>query len=190
MVWAPSAVWDEPTSQYYVFWASRFFNTSDPGHTGKPSLNRIRYATTKDFTTFSRAKDYIALPDIPLIDQEFQYLGTPGHYARFVKHEGNQRVYQEITTGGLFGKWTRIPGYVTEDRPFEGPASFADNVTPGLYHLLLDDYKQYVPYQTSSIRTTGWKRSNFTNFPRGLKHGSVTPLLRAEYDAIAKRYLA
>lgn len=189
MVWAPSAVWDDEASQFHVFWSSRFYESDDTGHTGNATLDRIRYTTTKDFTTFTSAQDYI-ISDIPLIDQEFQYLGEPGRYARFLKDENLNQVYQETTTEGLFGSWNRIPGYVVNEAPREGPASFADNVTPGLYHLLLDDYTKYVPFQTSNILSPEWVRSNYTKFPAVLKHGSVTPLTRAEYDSVAAKYPA
>ncbi|KAM0563583.1 hypothetical protein ACHAPJ_001307 [Fusarium lateritium] len=188
MTWAPSAVWDDATKQYYVFWASRHYAASDPGHTGTANLDRIRYVTTKDFVTFSAPKDYLALKDTPLIDQEFQYLGQPGHFVRFLKNETVNQVYQETTTNGLFGTWKRIPGYVRPESPLEGPASFADIKTPGLYHLLLDDYTQYVPFQTSNILSPKWEKSNLPNFPKGLKHGSVTPLTRKEYDAVAAKF--
>ncbi|KAL7621600.1 hypothetical protein AAE478_008925 [Parahypoxylon ruwenzoriense] len=188
MVWAPSAVWDDETSQYYVFWASRLYDSSDTEHTGTATLDRIRYATTKDFATFSAPKDYLASSGMPLIDQEFQYLGTPGAFARFLKDENVGRVYQEITSDGLFGTWTRLDGYVHNDGQREGAASFADNETPGLYHLFLDDYTQYIPYQTSDIYSQSWTASSRTGFPSGLKHGSVTPLTQKEYDALAAAY--
>ncbi|THW62303.1 family 43 glycoside hydrolase [Aureobasidium pullulans] len=191
MTWAPSAVWDDATSQFYVFWSSRLYADSDPKHTGVASLDRIRYTTTKDFVTFAPAKDYLALANTPLIDQEFQYLGKTDNFARFLKNETVNQVYVETTTGGLFGKWTRTPGYVRPESPREGPASFVDNVTPGLYHLLLDDYTQYVPYQSTDPAKSGaWTASNYPNFPKGLKHGSVTPLTQKEYNAVAAKYPA
>ncbi|KAF2422616.1 family 43 glycoside hydrolase [Tothia fuscella] len=186
MVWAPSAVWDEATSQFHVFWSSRFYSKDDSGHTGTASIDKIRYATTRDFTSFSPAKDYIKA-DLPLIDQEFQYLGKPGNYVRFLKNEKNNQVYSEITSSGIFGTWTRLPGYVVNESPREGPASFADNNTPGMYHLLLDDYKRYVPFQTSNINSGGWQKSNYPRLPP-LKHGSVTPVTKTEYDALLAKY--
>ncbi|KAI5867882.1 glycoside hydrolase family 43 protein [Durotheca rogersii] len=188
MVWAPSAVWDDQELLYYVFWASRHYDPSDTEHTGTASLDRIRYATTRDFATFSEPKDYLAPPGIPLIDQEFQYLGKPGAFARFFKDETVGRVYQEVTSDGLFGTWTRLEGYVHSDGQREGAASFADNLTPGLYHLLLDDYTQYIPYETTDIYSQSWKGSNRTGFPSGLKHGSVTPVTQKEYDALIAAY--
>lgn len=188
MVWAPSAVWDAATSQFYIFWASRLFSANDPNHTGAATLNRIRYSTTKDFKTFAPAKDYIAFQNTGVIDQEFQYLGKPNHWARFVKNETLLQVYEETSTNGLFGPWTRLPGYVSPRTPLEGPASFRDNLNLNLYHLLLDDYTQYVPFQSSAITTGKWTESSLTGFPKGLKHGVVTPLKKAEYDRVAAKW--
>ncbi|KAK9799098.1 putative Family 43 glycoside hydrolase [Seiridium cardinale] len=186
--WAPSAVWDDATSQYYVFWSSRHYSSSDTDHTGTATLDKIRYATTQDFETFSAPADYVALSDTPLIDQEFQYLGTAGSYARFLKNETTLQVYEELSTDGLFGTWTRVSGYVTTDSPREGPASFQDNTTPDLYHLWLDNYTEYVPYESTSITTGAWAAESVSGFPTGLKHGSVTPLTQTEYDTIAAKY--
>jgi len=191
MVWAPSAVWDDEASVFHVFWSSRFYDRQDGGHTGKATPDRIRVASTKDFSSFTPARDYIR-SDVPLIDQEFQYLGKPKHYARFVKNEKENRVYVEISNDGIFGKWTRVGNYITNDSPREGPASFADNNNPGLYHVLLDDYAKsphYVPYETNNINGVGsFKKSNYQKFPSGLRHGSVTPVTQVEYDALSKRY--
>ncbi|CBX97416.1 similar to endo-1,4-beta-xylanase [Plenodomus lingam JN3] len=184
MVWAPSAVYDSASSQFYVFWASRLYSSNDPGHTGVAGPDRIRYATTKDFATFSAPRDYYAPSGTPVIDQEFQYLGTPGHYARFIKNETVNQVWQETTTGGLFGSWKRVPGYVREGSPWEGAASFADNLVKGKYHLLLDNYVQYLPYETTNIQSPSWGASNTDGWPAGLKHGCVTPLTKAEYDRV------
>ncbi|ROV88546.1 hypothetical protein VMCG_10391 [Cytospora schulzeri] len=193
MVWAPSAVYIPEESLYYVFWSARQYASSDTNHTGTAAtLDQIRYATTTDFVTFTAPADYVALSDTPLIDQDFQYLGTTGSYARFLKNETVNQVYEETTAGGLFGTWTRVGGeghYVSDQSPLEGPAAFADNVTPGLYHLLLDDYTQYVPFQSSDIEAGGWVESDASGFPTGLKHGSVTPLTQEEYDAVAAAYL-
>ncbi|KAF5716836.1 glycoside hydrolase family 43 [Fusarium mundagurra] len=188
MTWAPSAVWDDVTSQYYVFWASRHYAFNDPGHVGFAGLDKIRYATTKDFVTFSAPKDYYA-PGIPVIDQEFQYLGTPGHFVRYIKDERTNQVFQERTAGGLFGTWTRNPGFVRNESPREGPLSFRDNNNPDLYHLWMDDYVQSLPFQTTNILKPGiFAQSNAAGFPHGLKHGVVTPLTQAEYKRLQAKY--
>lgn len=189
MAWAPSAVWDDAEGQYYVFWASCHYDASDTGHNGTGTLNRIRYATTQDFVTFSEPSDYVSDPTTGLIDQEFQYLGTPGSYVRFLKNETLLQVYQETTTDGIFGSWTRTPGYVTEGSPYEGPASFVDINDSDVYYLLLDNYEEYVPFTTSSILGGAWEAAGLPNFPTGLKHGSVLPVTQTEYDLIVEKYL-
>lgn len=188
MVWAPSAVYNEASGLWDVFWASRLYASSDPAHTGLASQDRIRHATTTDFKTFTAASDYIAFENTGVIDQEFQYLGTPGHYVRFVKNETLNQMYQESTTGGLFGAWTRVPGYVRPESPTEGAAAFKDNLLPDRYYLLLDNYTEYLAFQTDNILGGKWTAANLPGFPRGLKHGVVTPLKQAEYDAIAARW--
>jgi hypothetical protein len=187
MVWAPSAVWDDKTQQFYVFWASRFYSAADTAHNGAAGLDRIRYTTTKNFKTFTPPADYIA-DGTPVIDQEFQYLGQPGHFTRFIKNETVNQVYQENTTGGLFGSWKRVPGYVTAGSPWEGTASYADNMVAGKYHIFLDNYTEYVPFESADLKT--WKASSRDGFPSGLKHGSVTPITQTELNAIRARYPA
>ncbi|KAF4960024.1 hypothetical protein FGADI_1298 [Fusarium gaditjirri] len=126
--------------------------------------------------------------DTGLIDQEFLYLGKPGHFACFLKNDTINKVYQKTTTTGRFGTWTRVPGYVRPESPLEGPCAFADLRTAGLYHLLLDDYTQYIPSQNSNILSPNWEKSDFPNFPKGLTHGSVTPLTKKEYDAVVAKF--
>lgn len=190
MLWAPSAVWDSDTSQYHVFWSTQLYSPSDPSHTGTATLKRIRYATTRDFAAFSPPKDYLAPPRSAIIDQEFLYLGKPGHFARFYKNEtAGSRVVIETTTNGLFGSWKTIGNVRTEGRR-EGPAAWADNTVPGRYYLLLDDYTQYLPFQTNDVGTVPWGVPRWPDFPKGLKHGSVTPLTSGEYEAIRLRYPA
>lgn len=189
MVWAPSALYDAASQQYYVFWSSRFYSTSDPSHQGTAGPDIIRYCTTRDFTTFSAPADYISIPGTSVIDQEFQALPTANSFSRFIKNETIGKVYQEVTSEGLFGTWTRVggdEGYVVQDTR-EGPASFRDNLDENTYHLWLDNYAgngNYVPYQTSNIEQGGYTQSDAPNFPQGLRHGSVTPVTQAQYNAL------
>ncbi|KAF3036033.1 hypothetical protein E8E12_002576 [Didymella heteroderae] len=185
MVWAPSAVWDHELQKFYVFWASRFYEAVDTAHNGVAGLDRIRYTVTEDFKTFAPPADYIA-DGTPVIDQEFQYLGQPGYFSRFIKNETVNQVYQEKTTGGLFGSWERVPGYVTAGSPWEGTASYADNIVAGKYHMFLDNYVEYVPFESTDLKT--WTESSRDGFPVGLKHGSVMQVSQAELDAIKAKY--
>ncbi|KAL4735950.1 glycosyl hydrolase [Aspergillus similis] len=196
MAWAPSVIYNTTESQYYLFWASRLYSEDDTNHTGTATLDRIRYATTPDFSTgsFSEPADYVALDaeNIPLIDQEFLYLGDEGRYARFLKDENVLHVYQETTTGGLFGEWTRTQpegGYIRTS-VYEGPAAFPDVTVEGRYYLLMDNYEEYVPFVTEDVLSGEWEELGFneTGLPRGLKHGNVFLLTESEYQAVVARY--
>lgn len=188
MAWAPSVVWNDEEQQYYVFWSSRLYDPADTVHTGTSTSGFIRYTTTTDFMTFATPSSYTSSTSVDLIDQEFQYLGTPGRYARFLKDEIKDKVYQETTTDGLFGTWTRNEVWVVDEGPYEGAAAFADILNPDVYYLLLDNYKQYVPFTTSDILSNAWEPADASSFPTGVKHGSVFQVTQDEYDAIAAAY--
>jgi hypothetical protein len=185
MAWAPSIVYDATTELYNIFWSSRQYAEDDVAHSGPPvTLDRIRYATTKDFVTFSPPQDYHSEPDTGLIDQEFQHLGGDS-WVRNFKNETNSFCYQEISENGLFGDFVRTPGYAETGYAHEAAAMFADNTNAGRYFLLLDDFVQYYAYTTDDIQNGGWTRAEQSEFPVGAKHGVVTPLTQSEYDALA-----
>jgi len=190
MVWAPSATWDGAKGEYLVHWASKFYPTSDPNHTGSPSAIRIRYAYTKDFRTFSAPQDYINRSPTSTIDLEFLPLGN-NSYARFMKDESAKTVYTEISTTGLFGTWTRPAGSnAVIASGVEGPAVYWDNQVAGKAHLLLDFYGSdgYRPYEASDVKTGKWSASDRGAWPKNLRHGSVLPVTAGQVDALRKRW--
>ncbi len=82
--WAPEAYWDDETEQYVVFWASK---VSDDNY----AKQRVYYATTRDFHTFSEAKVWIEEKG-SVIDTTVIKVGD--YYYRYTKNEdGNTNVY-------------------------------------------------------------------------------------------------
>ena len=80
--WAPEAYWDDDTEQYVVFWASK----SKTG--GK---QRLYYATTRDFYTFSNAQVWFE-EDGSVIDTTV--IKVDDWYYRYTKNEdGNTNTY-------------------------------------------------------------------------------------------------
>ncbi|KAF2021169.1 glycoside hydrolase family 43 protein [Aaosphaeria arxii CBS 175.79] len=190
MVWAPDAIWDAEKGQYLVHWASKFYATSDPQHTGSPSATRIRYAYTSDFKTFSAPQDYINKSPTNIIDLNILPLGDKT-YARFMKDETAKTVFTEISTTGLFGSWARPGGSnAIIASGVEGPAAYWDNQVQGKAHLLLDFYGSdgYRPYETSDVKGGKWTASDRTNFPKNLRHGSVLPVNATIASALAARW--
>ncbi|CAG5159522.1 uncharacterized protein ALTATR162_LOCUS5619 [Alternaria atra] len=190
MVWAPSAIWDQAKGQYFVHWASKFYPTSDPQHTGAPSSIRIRYAYTKDFKTFSAPQDYINRSPTNIIDQEFLALGNNA-YARFLKDESAKTVFTEISTNGLFGTWSRPAGAnAIIASGVEGPAPYWDNQVAGKAHLLLDFYGAdgYRPYESTDVRGGKWTASDRSAWPQNLRHGSVLGVNATQVQALQKKW--
>ncbi|KAK4149679.1 glycoside hydrolase [Chaetomidium leptoderma] len=194
MVWAPEAIWDPAKGQYLVHWASKFYPTSDPRHTGSPSNIRIRYAYTSDFKTFSAPQTLIDKNPTNIIDLSILPLnGTNSNsFLRFMKDETQKTVFVEVSDTGLFGKWTRAGGDAAVIQSgVEGPAAYWDNTVPGKVHLLLDFYGAdgYRPYESSDPGSnSGWAASNRGGFPANLRHGSVLPVDGRAYEALRSRW--
>ncbi|KAF2646834.1 hypothetical protein P280DRAFT_486382 [Massarina eburnea CBS 473.64] len=192
MVWAPAAIWDDSKGQYLVHWASKFYTASDSGHTGSPSATRIRYAYTKDFKTFTAPADYINKSPTNVIDLDILSLGSNA-YARFLKDETAKTVFTEVSTGGLFGTWTRPAGATaTIASGVEGPAVYWDNEVSGKAHLLLDFYGSdgYRPYESTDVKGGKWSASSTAAWPKNLRHGSVLPVTGAQSSAVAAKWPA
>lgn len=190
MVWAPSAIWDDAKGQYFVHWASKFYPTSDPNHTGSPSAIRIRYAYTSDFKTFSAPQDYINRSPTNIIDLEFLPLGNNA-YARFMKDESAKTVFTEISTNGIFGSWTRPAGTnAVIASGVEGPAVYWDNAVAGKAHLLLDFYGAdgYRPYEATDVKSGRWSASDRASWPKNLRHGSVLPINAAQVEGLRSKW--
>ncbi|KAL2162080.1 hypothetical protein VTH06DRAFT_7865 [Thermothelomyces fergusii] len=194
MVWAPEAIWDPARGQYLVHWASKFYSTSDPGHTGSPSNIRIRYAYTSDFKTFTSPQTLIDKNPTNIIDLTILPInGTNSNsFLRFMKDETRKTVFVEVSNNGLFGTWTRPGGdSAIIQQGVEGPAAYWDNTIPGKAHLLLDFYGEdgYRPFEsTNPGSNSGWWGSDRSSFPRNLRHGSVLPVDQAAYNALNARW--
>ena len=188
MVWAPSAIYDSITDQYYVFWGSNLFAESDTNHANGPVTKTvIRYATTKDFKTFSSPQTWINGGDQARLDQEIQSLGGSS-YARFTTasggSDGSHGVIEEISNDGILGTWNRVGNYVNTQSPREGPTSFQDNQDASKYHLWLDapPDEGYETYYTNAIQDGNYPEETVSGFPYGLRQGSVLPITQSEYE--------
>lgn len=150
----------------------------------------IRYAYTSDFKTFSSPQTYIDHSPASTIDLTILPLGG-SNYARFMKNETATNVFTEVTTGGLFGTWTRVPtstSIITSS--VEGPAAYLDNQISGKAHLLLDFFNSdgYHPYESTNVQGGVWTASSRTNFSTGLRHGSVLPINQTIYNALSAKW--
>ncbi|PJI95036.1 Ig-like domain repeat protein [Luteimicrobium subarcticum] len=122
--WAPEAYYDEDLGSYVVYWASNIYDTTDTtGRTYTSTYNRMMYATTRDFVTFSEPKPWIDVKrgtGLGMIDATVIKDGD--EYYRFVKDEQYMIPREEkstdllATVSGSLPTTTSTPGWqlVTE----------------------------------------------------------------------------
>ncbi|HUQ61961.1 family 43 glycosylhydrolase [Lentzea sp.] len=190
--WAPEAFWDAQRGNYVVYWASKLYAENDPGHTGS-SYNRMMYATTRDFVTFSPAKVWID-PGYSVIDSTvIEHNGT---YYRYTKDERNNSSSSPCSKYITAEKSTDLldPGYdfvaecigkATSTSPGlsagEGPTGFKSN-TENRWYLFIDEYggRGYVPFETTDLASGKWTMSTGARLPASPRHGTVLPVTQAE----------
>ncbi len=169
--WAPEAYYDESLGEYVVFWASQLYPENDPNHTTN-SYNRMLYATTRDFVTFSDTK--IWQDGASRIDSTV--IKANGVYQRFTKDEGAgttgcSDIIQEsspVLTDTL-DKWTLVSSCIGRNAgtgAVEGPSIFKANpgdVNGDKYYLFVDEYggrgTSRWPPPTSPTRTGRCRRT-------------------------------
>ncbi|MGO1279991.1 MAG: immunoglobulin-like domain-containing protein, partial [Cellulosimicrobium funkei] len=198
--WAPEAYYDETIGAYVVFWASKLYAEDDPGHTGN-TYNRMMYATTRDFVTFSEAQVWVD-PGYSVIDSTVTQ--HDGQYYRFTKDERNNTSstpcskfilaekaaelrstdYDFITD--CIGKANSLGGGINQG---EGPTIFKSN-TEEKWYLFIDEFggRGYVPFESTSLDAAEWTMSTDYEMPSRPRHGTVLPVTQAEYDRLLRTY--
>lgn len=109
--WAPEAYWDDEIQRYVVYWASNLYPTTDASTRTAVTYNRMMYATTDDFVTFSepqiwsdvRRGNGLGLIDSTVVEQD-------GVYQRFTKDEASMTIRQEKSTDLLATISGSLPG--------------------------------------------------------------------------------
>jgi hypothetical protein len=197
--WAPEAYWDAEQQSYIVFWASQLYAESDPNHTGS-SYNRMLYATTRDFVTFSEPKIWQDRGQSRIDSTVIRENGT---YYRFTKDEGGggtgcsdiiQEKSTNLTAVDLPGNpsWAMVDSCIGRDAgtsAVEGPTVFKANpgdTSGSNYYLFVDEYggRGYIPLGTSDIANPDWKVPATYRLPASPRHGTVIPVTKSELDAL------
>ncbi|MEV6543049.1 family 43 glycosylhydrolase [Streptomyces sp. NPDC051665] len=195
--WAPEAYWDDSLGEYVVFWASKLYADDDPDHTGS-TYNRMMYATTKDFRTFSDPKVWDD-PGYSVIDSTVvKYKDTYYRYTKDERDPSSSSPCSKFITGEKSTSLTS-PSYdfVSEcigsgaiERG-EGPTVFKSN-TEKKWYLFVDEYglRGYVPFETTDLDSGKWTPSTDYQLPASPRHGTVLPVTQAEYDRLLAAYPA
>lgn len=109
--WAPEAYWDEDLDTFVVFWASNLYPTTNAADRTAVTYNRMMYATTDDFITFSEPKiwsDVQRGTGRGLIDSTVAKVGDV--FYRFTKDEASMTIREEKSTNLLATITGTLPG--------------------------------------------------------------------------------
>ncbi|CAL9431471.1 hypothetical protein SUDANB6_02056 [Streptomyces sp. enrichment culture] len=193
--WAPEAYWDDELDAYVVFWASKLYADDDPDHTGS-TYNRMLYATTEDFRTFSEPKVWHD-PGHSVIDSTVIRHGDT--YYRYTKDErdpSSGSPCSKFVTGEKSTSLTDTSYDFVADcigrgamERGEGPTVFKSN-TEEKWYLFIDEYggRGYLPFETTDLASGEWTPSTDYQLPASPRHGTVIPVTQAEYDRLLAAY--
>ena len=214
--WAPEAFYDEDLGAYVVYWASNLYpTTSTAGRDYRTSYNRMMYATTRDFVTFSEPQPWIDVKrgtGLGMIDATVVKDGDT--YYRFVKDEASMTVRQERSTDllatvtGALPTTTSSPGWqlvrerIGQGQPNpwggtftqgEGPTVFKANDDEDRWYLFIDQPsyhggKGYLAFTTTDIASGTWTSVPSAQLPTSPRHGTVLPITQAELDTVLEAY--
>ncbi|MFI1505481.1 family 43 glycosylhydrolase [Streptomyces sp. NPDC020597] len=191
--WAPEAYYDAKLGQYVVFWASKLYD--NPSHSGD-TYNRMMYATTRDFYTFSEPKVWIDRGYSVIDSTVIQHDGT---YFRLSKDERNNSsstpnskfVFEEKSDSLLNLSWTAVAEGIGKGamNAAEGPLVFKSN-TEEKWYAFLDEFggRGYIPFETKDLAKGDWTPSTGYDLPSKPRHGTVLPVTQAEYDRLLRAY--
>jgi large repetitive protein len=193
--WAPEAFWDRSIGAYVVYWASKVYAATDTTHSGS-THNKMMYATTRDFWTFSEPKIWKD-PGFSVIDSTVAE--QDGTYYRFTKDERNNSsaspcskfIIEEKSTSLLNTNWDFVSECIGSPAltAGEGPTVFKANDTDKWY-LFIDEFggRGYVPFSSTSIGSGKWTMEPSYSLPASPRHGTVMGVTQAEYQRLLKAY--
>ncbi|KFG01552.1 1,4-beta-xylanase [Streptomyces scabiei] len=193
--WAPEAYWDDSLGEFVVFWASKLYADDDPDHTGS-TYNKMLYATTKDFRTFSEPKVWND-PGYSVIDSTVvKHDGTYYRYTKDERDPTSSSPCAKFITGEKSTSLTSTTydfvadciGNGAMDRG-EGPTVFKSN-TEEKWYLFIDEYggRGYLPFETTDLDSGKWTPSTDYQLPASPRHGTVIPVTQREYDRLLAAY--
>lgn len=209
--WAPEAYWDEANGEYVVYWASALYPEDLPVEDREitDSYQRMMFATTRDFVTFSEPQVWIDERQGPgrgMIDSTVAE--EDGVFYRLTKDESDFTVRQESSTeltrtqGVTEGDgWDMVRERIGVGQPNpwggtftqgEGPTMFRSN-TDDTWYLLIDQPSYhggqgYMLFETDDLASADWTSVVDAELPASPRHGTVLPVTASEYAALLQAY--
>ncbi len=211
-LWAPEAYWDDANGEYVVYWASALYpeDVAPADRRIADSYQRMMYATTRDFVTFSEPQVWIDEhrgPGRGMIDSTVAQTDD-GVYHRLTKDEADMTVRQEASTdlrrtqGVTAGDgWDLVAARVGVGEPNPWGGTFTSGEGPTVFPSLTDDRwymmidqpsyhggQGYMLFETADLASGGWKANLDAELPRSPRHGTVIPVTATEHAALLEAY--
>lgn len=191
--WAPEATYDPKTGEYVVYWASRTPK--------KDEKQRLYYAKTRDFYTFTEPQLYIEKDESSIDTTMIEYNGT---YYRYTKNEGSNTNEVGAETKTIFieksdsvlGTFEPIRSEsLNENQWVEGPTIFKlnnDDAEQDTWCLLVDDFggRGYYPLLTTDLESGEFTSPEDSTYqmPSRARHGTPIRITSEEYAAVMAAY--
>lgn len=193
--WAPEATYDVETGEYVVYWASK---VGTDGY----AKQRLYYAKTRDFYTFTEPKVFI---DTQQSSIDTTILYEDGVYYRYTKNEGgrtnefgapSKTIYAQKSDQLLGGTWTNITTQsLKNEGGVEGPTIFKlnedDQTDTQKYCLLVDNFGKigYYPLVTDDLSDGEFSSpSTLYKMPSRARHGTPIRITAEEYARVMQQY--
>jgi len=187
-LWAPEAIYDHNTGDYFVFWAT---------YTNARYQNDMYYARTRDFRTFTKPELWMA-EEHGIIDTSV--IEVDGVYYRASRDDSvGIRIDSSESLTGVWTTLGSLQGIFEDSWDFgavEGPQWFLYNESDWLdgrptWGLIVDQYQKgegYRAFRTTDISDmslNSWSLGEDIDFGELKKrHGSVLPITMEEYERL------
>ncbi|MFM9599115.1 family 43 glycosylhydrolase [Streptomyces turgidiscabies] len=191
--WAPEAFYDAELGSYVVFWASKLYDNAD--HSGD-TYNRMMYATTRDFRTFSAPKvwidrGYSVIDSTMIKDKDTYYRLSKDERNNSSSTPNSKFIFEEKSDSILNPSYTAVAEGIGKGamNAAEGPLVFKSN-TDEKWYAFLDEFggRGYIPFETTDLASGVWTPSTGYDLPSKPRHGTVLPVTQAEYDRLLSTY--
>jgi beta-xylosidase len=193
-VWAPEAIYNEATGEYYVYWSAR--DKTDNG-TNDWAL-RVYLTKTRDFTTFTEPEIWASLNDKGdgatgpnIIDSTIAKEGDT--YYRFSTSDWNTVV---DTATDLDGPWTRVID--RGEASAHGLRASMEGLTvyqlPDERWAVMGDQSGYYAHTADTLESLDFTQlsagagADQYSFDQAFRHGSVMRLSAAEEQRLLDAY--
>lgn len=186
-VWAPEAIYDEASGDYFVYWTTVTWE-------GARKLGRIYYSRTRDFRSFTPAQLYMKRADDKfLLDTQIVRTDLADPRMRYVRVSADG-----VTEASdrLLGVWRPLGdlSHTALHGQVEGPIMFAYN-EGGKWGLWMDQFRAKKGYTALVAMDLGRKHA-FTPVPSDelalgkvkKRHGAIIGITDSEYRALKTRY--